>query len=373
MSRPDQRLSPWSAFKVADLVDDAAGIVGAWASHLAELGEEARPGELTDRLSSMLEGVGRWLVSGEAEIPDDLRAAFRDLAFAYRSHGRRLDQTLRDLELLEDLLVGDDAPDADGEMATHRALRRAMRTLWTETIQLNDALSQRRDRERIDALQNFEEILSHELGNRLGAARTGVDILQDAPDELSEDRRKNLLELIGDGIDAALRTVDDVGAFLQAQRWSEDLHQPLREVAAGVVKGLGPQARSQGVSLEVDPDQLPDAEVDAGRLRLVLSNFLVNGIRYADPDKDERWVRLAAERRDGELHVSVADNGIGIPEEEQGEVFAFHRRGRNHGREGSGMGLTIAAEAVSQLGGRIELESEPGRGTTLRVALPLEA
>jgi signal transduction histidine kinase len=113
--------------------------------------------------------------------------------------------------------------------------------------------------------------------------------------------------------------------------------------------------------------------VDAGRLRLILSNFIVNGIRYADPSREEPWVRLSARREEGALHVAVSDNGIGIPDEEQADVFQRHRRGRNRGeRGGSGLGLTIASEAVGQLGGELRLESQVGEGTTIHVALPVD-
>ncbi|TVP59160.1 MAG: sensor histidine kinase [Gemmatimonadales bacterium] len=369
-----RRLSPWSRFSVNDLIDDAPRLVGELAERTDELAGEHYPSGLADQLVRALQGIGVWIGSGEDGVSEELRTAFRDLAFTCRSHGRNLDQTLSDLERLEDLLVGDDGPDVDGVVgAASRPLRRAMRALWSEIIQLNEAVSRRKSRERVEAMGAFEEIFSHELGNRLGAVRTGLDILQDPPEGLSEERRQSLLELIGDGVDAALQSVDDVGGFIQAQKWAEDLRQPLNEVATGVVKGLRPQARSQGVVLNVESEDLPRTPVDAGRIRLVLSNFLVNGIRYADHEKEPRQVKLTAERKGSALHIEVADNGIGIPEEQKGEVFQLHRRGRNHhDQEGSGLGLTIASEAVQQLGGQIEMESEAGVGTTFRVILPVE-
>jgi signal transduction histidine kinase len=363
-----RRLSPWSPFSVQDLVENAPGIVRTWADGA----DPPRSGSLADQVAWMLEGVGSWMCSDEAEIPADLRALFRDLAFAYRSEGCRLDETLADLERLEDVLVGDGHEAQAPGASANRPLRRAMRALWSETIQLHEALNLRRSRERTEGLETFGEILSHELGNRLGAARTGVDILRGAPHPLTEERRKDLLELVGDGIDAALRTVDDVGAFVQMQRWVEDSMQPFHEVVAGLLQGLRPEARSRGVALRA-AGSLPSVPVDAGRLRLILSNFLVNGIRYADLSREEPWVRLSARREEGALHVAVSDNGIGIPDEEQADVFQRHRRGRNRGeRGGSGLGLTIASEAVGQLGGELRLESQVGEGTTIHVVLPVD-
>jgi signal transduction histidine kinase len=370
-----RRLTPWSGYSVSDLRTGSPAIVDEWLALLQGSDpDQERPPELTGALTEVLTHLGDWLSSGSEELPDELRALFRDLGFIYRSHGFTLDRKLRDMEHLEDLLVGEEEPGADRGPTASRHLRRAMRALWAELIQLHDALSQRRERERADALDTFEEILSHELGNRLGAARTGVDILQDASEELSRERRQNLLELIGDGIDAALGTVDDVAAFIQSQKWGEDHAQPLHEVVRGVLKGVRPSARSEGVRLDVDTDEVPDTPVDAGRLRLILSNFFVNAVRYADEEKADPFIRFTARHRDGRLRIEVSDNGIGIPEEEREQVFQLHRRGRNHhDHQGSGLGLTIAAEAVAQLGGEIELESEVGAGTTFRIDLPVAA
>ncbi len=366
-SRDVRRLGPWSPFSVDDLVLRAPDIAREWS---ASDGED-RPEALSDEVTWTLVGLGRWLNGPEPDVPEELRQVFRDLALAFRNHQLELEDTLDALEELEEFLVGEDGHGDTGHPAVSTRLRRAMRALWTEVIQLHQAFLRRRDRERIQALESFEEVLSHELGNRLGAARTGVDILQEAPEGLSNQRREDLLDLVGDGIDAALQTVKDVDTFVQAQSWTEDQPRPLREVVVGVAKGLEAEARSQGVRLELDVDAIPETPVDAGRVRLILANFLVNGIRYRDAGKERSWVRLTGERDGGVVRIEVADNGIGIPREEQSEIFQFHRRGRNHhGREGSGLGLTIASEAVAQLGGEVTLESEVGVGTTFRVALP---
>lgn len=367
-----RRLGPWSPYSVDDLVRRAPAIARAWSEADVRGPDETLPDALSDEVTWTLVGLGRWLDGTEPEVPEDLRHIFRDLALAFRNQHMELEDTLDALEVLEELLVGADRQGETGSPSVSTRLRRAMRSLWTEVIQLNQALLRRRDRERIQALESFEEVLSHELGNRLGAARTGVDILQEAPDSLSAKRREDLLELVREGIDAALQTVKDVDTFVQAQSWVEDQPRPLREVVLGVVKGLAAEARSKEVALEIDVDEIPETPVDAGRVRLILSNFLVNGIRYRDAAKERSWVRLTGARDGGEVRLEVSDNGIGIPREERAEIFQFHRRGRNHhDREGSGLGLTIAAEAVTQLGGDVSVESEVGVGTTFRVVIPV--
>ncbi|TVP46530.1 MAG: sensor histidine kinase [Gemmatimonadales bacterium] len=331
------------------------------------------PEVVQDRVILLLETLQGWVSSGEREVGEDFRLACRDLASCFRSHGFDVRDTLDELGHVEDLLLGD-APYPNGEPPVSLRLRRAMRVLVEETVRLNHVLDARRSRENADALETFGEILAHELGNRLGAARTGVDLLQNPPDGLGKERHVEIIALVAAGIDAALNTVDDVAAFMDAQQWSEGDPVPLPQVVTRVVLGIRPVARRKGVQLEIR-EPLPPVEVEGGRMRLVLSNLLVNGVRYADASKSERWVRLGASCADGQLRIEVQDNGIGIHEADHDRVFRYHERGGDgpeHPR-GSGLGLTIVREAVIQLGGETRLVSEPGSGSTFEIRLPMAA
>ena len=124
--------------------------------------------------------------------------------------------------------------------------------------------------------------------------------------------------------------------------------------------------------------RLPALEADVARLEMVLRNLVSNAVKYSDPDKSERIVRIAG-RDDGEhVELHVEDNGLGIPDEQQPRVFQRYarlhaERDLSLGVEGHGLGLAITRECVTSMSGTIEFESRSGEGTVFRVRLPRRA
>src|SRR5690606_18334124 len=117
---------------------------------------------------------------------------------------------------------------------------------------------------------------------------------------------------------------------------------------------------------------IPDLLVDASRVEIVLLNLISNGAKYADPAEPVRWVRISFKLSpdSGQWLVEVADNGSGIPTELRGRIFDRFFRGHPEMAEGSGLGLAIVREALQQLGSSLDVESEPGQGTTFCFSLP---
>jgi two-component system phosphate regulon sensor histidine kinase PhoR len=105
----------------------------------------------------------------------------------------------------------------------------------------------------------------------------------------------------------------------------------------------------------------------------VLYNLLDNAVKYT-PEGGE--IRLGGEQRDGQIELSVSDTGSGIPQDNLPRVFErFYRADKARSREmgGTGLGLSIVKHIAQLHGGRVEAESEPGRGTTVRMLLPVES
>lgn len=155
----------------------------------------------------------------------------------------------------------------------------------------------------------------------------------------------------------------------EAVRWEEvDLGALCHTLAAR----FEPAARSAGLTLEVRAEALRTISSERV-LDTVISNLLSNAIRYTPPGGR---VLLQAQRRRGHPVVSVTDTGIGIPAEHRSRIFdRLYRIDTDRGRQsgGSGLGLAIVRRGAHALGARIELDSEPGRGSTFRLVLPATA
>jgi signal transduction histidine kinase len=144
-----------------------------------------------------------------------------------------------------------------------------------------------------------------------------------------------------------------------------------------VIRQLREMAAARGVEVRVDAG-LPEVEVNAAAVELCLSNYVSNAIKYSDPAKPERWVRVCG-RIEGEpgspgcaLVVEVRDNGLGVPDDARDRLFQrFFRAhgGTVTGVEGTGLGLSIVRETVEALGGRAWAEFADA-GSMFALSLP---
>jgi two-component system, OmpR family, phosphate regulon sensor histidine kinase PhoR len=122
--------------------------------------------------------------------------------------------------------------------------------------------------------------------------------------------------------------------------------------------------------VDVEPD-LPEARLDADAMQQALANLVDNAIKYSDA---RRRLSVTARQVGAELHLEVADEGIGIAPREQARIFdKFYRVGRSdtQGRRGSGVGLALVKHIVEAHGGRVSVESRVGEGSRFTIALPM--
>ncbi|MGQ9556040.1 MAG: hybrid sensor histidine kinase/response regulator, partial [Anaerolineae bacterium] len=237
----------------------------------------------------------------------------------------------------------------------------------------------RREADTLRDLRNrFATNLSHELRTPLNIILGFSELIYLNPqlygyrnwsailmNDLSEIHRNAgyLSQFIDDIVDLA--RVDALA--MPMNREPSHLGQLLEEV----VQTLGSPAREKGLLVEVACDQdLPPLYIDPLRIRQVIYNLLANAIRYTDQGS----IVISATTAGGEVVVSVADTGRGIPAHELETIFdEFHQVGRPKERKdvGKGLGLAIAKRFVQLHGGSIWVESEPGRGSTFRFTLPL--
>jgi signal transduction histidine kinase len=127
---------------------------------------------------------------------------------------------------------------------------------------------------------------------------------------------------------------------------------------------FGEEARRRGIEYRRQFDAAPTIVSDGDRVLQIISNLLSNAFRWT-PDGGRVELELAAEN--GAVSVVVDDSGPGIPAREQERIF---RPFWSQDHAGTGLGLAIARELAVALGGRIELESEPGKGSRFELVLP---
>ncbi|MEO5342920.1 MAG: transporter substrate-binding domain-containing protein [Gammaproteobacteria bacterium SHHR-1] len=223
--------------------------------------------------------------------------------------------------------------------------------------------------------------MSHELRTPLNAVLGFSQVLLRDPD-LDRDKRHNL-EIIKQSGDHLLNLINDVLdlAKIEAGRL-ELVPEPfaLRGFFVDLGRLFSLKAQEKELCFECHEEQLPAwVKLDAKRLRQICVNLLSNAIKFTQHGQ----VRLEASyqkgsdlspQADGDLLIRVSDSGIGIAPEQQVEVFKpFSQVGEAHYKQqGTGLGLAISRNLVEQMGGLLELESQPGQGSLFKVRLPLQ-
>jgi signal transduction histidine kinase len=174
---------------------------------------------------------------------------------------------------------------------------------------------------------------------------------------------KHLLSLINDVLDLAK---------IEAGRMELELSEvAVPEVLRSAVSLHGERASREGVELALttEPEEIT-ITADERRVRQVVFNLVSNAVKFTPSDGR---VDISARTEDGHVEVAVADTGPGIAAEDRKRIFEeFEQTDEGRKAEGTGLGLPLSRKLVELHGGRLWVESEPGRGSTFRFTLPLE-
>lgn len=229
------------------------------------------------------------------------------------------------------------------------------------------------ERARLErAKSEFVATASHELRSPLTSIKGFVELLHRSPESMSARQREfveiilrstdRLAELVGHLLDVARIEADHV----EIDRRPIDAGEAVREVAELMAPRIA--EKKQTLSVHVAP-RAGLALADPDRLRQIVANLLTNAHLYT-PEGGNIDIRVEPER--AWVQIKVSDTGVGMTPEETSRVFErfFRGRARDSQTPGSGLGLSIVKSLVELHGGQIELESEPGGGSTFRVMLP---
>jgi signal transduction histidine kinase len=218
----------------------------------------------------------------------------------------------------------------------------------------------------------FLALVSHELRTPLTAVKGFVDTVLVHWDGLPDERRRELLTRASTNADELGRLVGQLMEFARSEARPIEL-APVELSVRGAVDtalhDLAPVVAEHVVDVDVPHDLAVEADTDA--FNHVLVNLLTNAVKFS-PSGSRVVVR--GDREGSDVVVSVSDEGVGIPSDEQERIFdRYYQSSAGDGGRGTGIGLTIAQRFTELHGGRIWVESEPGHGSTFSFTLPAAA
>lgn len=223
--------------------------------------------------------------------------------------------------------------------------------------------------------REFLSVCIHQMRDPLSAIRFAVEEI------LSVDKPSSEKEIVAKGLISLNDRIEKIfdsfasATFLEGGIYGENLrHIDICEEIERAVEEAEPIARQYGVSVSAEgPCEELWVQVDPTEIDIVLSNLINNAIKY-----NHRGGSVTVSARPicsgGEVEVQVKDSGVGIPADEHGKIFQRSFRGRqtrSSSRLGFGLGLYLAKEIVSRHGGRIWVDSAPGKGSTFHFSLPV--
>lgn len=251
-----------------------------------------------------------------------------------------------------------------------RDISERMRGLELEREQAAKLQEQNAELERlVTELNEFNYVASHDLQEPLRTMSTYCGLLHV---DLGGDLPKRAQEDISAILDASLRMQRLISDLLEYSRSGHrelklapvDLQEVMQRVAGDLT------ARVVETGGKLVYDGLPRVYGDEMQLGRVLQNLVANGLKFQRPGS-KPLVTVSGVEHSGHVIIEVKDNGIGIPQEYQGQIFQPFKRLHSMGKyEGSGIGLSVCRKIVERHGGSIEVSSTPGEGSQFRVVLP---
>ncbi len=362
--------------------DDRAATMEAWSAAYSTTSRyqiEQRLRRADGTYVAMIARAIPLLEAGTGEVREwigfhtdvsELRRAERDLRQLTAELERRVEQ--RTSELNE----------------AHRALKAAHDNLETIVEARTAALTAANEE-----VQRFAYIVSHDLraplvnimgfANELRVAREELTAmlgtlspdsrvtLGDTPDRLAAE--------ISESLDFILQSTGKmdrlIGAILRLSREGRRAFAPehvsLAEVCTGIAASLAHQCAARDATIEFGPD-LPALTVDRIAIEQILTNLVENAVKYLQPGRAGR-IRIGATVGLNEITLVIADNGRGIAARDLERVFELFRRAGRQDQPGEGIGLAFVRTQVRRLGGRIDIASTEGEGTTFTLTLPRAA
>lgn len=342
---------------------------------------------LLNHVPLLIEGIATYVESpgNELDAEDPVGPKAMELGALRHEQGFDAYEILKELEILGGIIFSfladvADEPGLDGHrrdfLICWQRVAHAIEMIRQATMTHFLRLSSEVVNEREERLRRFNRMVAHELKNRVGAIRGAAHLMGE--EWLSREETKRFQRMILDNSEELHRVLGNLESLSRIEtdsRRSRNVLLP--QAAAEAVRQLREMAQANGIDIEI-AETIPSVEVDAAAVELCLVNYISNAVKYSDPRKPQRTVRIDGRldplgTKGGELVVFVRDNGLGVPTERRGMLFdRFYRAHADTitGAEGSGLGLNIVRETVESLGGRAWAEFPEGGDTVFAFSVP---
>jgi len=219
---------------------------------------------------------------------------------------------------------------------------------------------------------DFIDLVTHQLRSPLTTLKWGFQDLKDEIEKSGEEKE------IMEGLESNVEKMSDmVNNLLMVSRMDQEGHEfveekfSIKELAEDILKDYMVD-ENQPVKIKKSFEDVPEVISDPSQLEIVMDNLISNAIKYT-PEGGNVEVRLRKE--DKKIVFEVEDSGIGIPKREHHKVFEKFERASNVEEvkeTGSGLGLFLTKEIIEKLGGKIDFESEKGKGSTFWFQIPVK-
>ncbi|MBU5484967.1 HAMP domain-containing protein [Clostridium sp. MSJ-11] len=227
------------------------------------------------------------------------------------------------------------------------------------------------DIKRLENMRSqFVANVSHELKTPLTSIKGFAETLRYVEDSANKEK---FLNIINDEAERLTRLINDILALSHIEN-NKDAKQELIDVdkvVEDVCHLVSSYAKKKNISLNIEGDKCPRIYGDTDRFKQIILNLVDNGIKYTE---DNAKVLIKKELKDKDLVITIKDTGVGIPKEDIGRIFErFYRvdKARSRAEGGTGLGLAIVKHIVLSFNGRIDVESEVGKGSKFIVTIPI--
>lgn len=224
-----------------------------------------------------------------------------------------------------------------------------------------------------ESRQEFVSNVSHELKTPI----TSMKVLSESilmQDNVPVEMYREFMNDIVLEIDREAQIISDLLTLVKTDKGSDSLNierVDINELMEVILKRLTPLAEKRSIEITFESFREVEADIDKVKFTLAISNLIENGIKY---NVDGGWIRVSLNADHKNLYIKVADSGVGIPEDCVEHIFErFYRvdKARSRDTGGTGLGLAISKNIIVIHKGIINVYSEPGKGTTFTVRVPM--